>query len=48
MADLSRLYKVRVQQYVRQRWVFDSLQLLKKHNKNKSLDGVIQYAKENF
>lgn len=48
MADLSRFYKVQVQKYIRQKWVYDCLELLKKHNKNNSLDSIIQYAKQNF
>ena len=48
MADLSRIYKTKVQHLVRQRWVYGCLEMLKKHNKNQSFDRAIQYAKENF
>ncbi len=48
MADLSRIYKVKVQHWVRQKWVYDGLELLKKNNKNHAFDRAIQYAKENF
>jgi hypothetical protein len=48
MADLSRIYKVKVQHWVRQKWVYEGLELLKKNNKNHAFDRAIQYAKENF
>lgn len=48
MADASKFYSVHVQKLVRQKWVYDCLELLKKHNKNGSLDQAIQYAKSNF
>lgn len=48
MADLSRIYKVKVQHWVRQRWVYDCLEHLKKNNKNNVFDRAIQYAKENI
>lgn len=48
MADLSKYYKIQVQNHIRQKWVYDCLELLKKYNKNNSLDNVISYAKQNF
>jgi hypothetical protein len=48
MADLSRIYKGKVQQLVKQRWVYDCLEMLKKHNKGNQFNNAIQYAKENF
>jgi hypothetical protein len=45
MADASKFYKGRVKNNIKQKWVYDSLVLLEKNNKNKQLDGVIKYAR---
>lgn len=45
MADSAKFYKHDVYNLVRNGWVFDCLEQLKKFNKNGSMQNVINYAK---